>query len=44
METARLIAHRGAEIVTREQLVNYPAPLATETFKPVGHAELQKDA
>jgi hypothetical protein len=41
MESGRLIAHRGAEIVTREQLVNYPAPA---TFKPVGYAELQKDA
>src|SRR5262245_31407912 len=40
MEGARLIAHRGAEIVTREQLANYPAPAATATFKPVGHAEL----
>src|SRR5262245_14516349 len=40
MEGARLIAHRGAEIVSREALVNYPAPEATATFKPVGHAEL----
>jgi hypothetical protein len=40
MEGGKLIAHRGAEIVTREQLANYPAPEATATFKPVGHAEL----
>jgi hypothetical protein len=40
MESAQLVAHRGAEIVTREDLVKYPAPPATETFKPVGHAEL----
>jgi hypothetical protein len=40
MADAKLIAHRGAEIVTREQLVNYPTPPATDTFKPVGHAEL----
>jgi hypothetical protein len=40
MEGAKLIAHRGAEIVTREQLANYPAPEGTETFKPIGHAQL----
>jgi hypothetical protein len=40
MEGGKLIAHRGAEIVTREQLGNYPAPAATATFKPVGHADL----
>jgi hypothetical protein len=40
MDGGRLIAHRGAEIVTREQLVNYPAPEGTATFKPVGHAAL----
>jgi hypothetical protein len=40
MEHGRLIAHRGAEIVTREQLAHYVPPPATETFKPVGHAEL----
>ena len=39
-EGAKLIAHRGAEIVTREQLANYPTPPATETFKPVSHAQL----
>jgi hypothetical protein len=40
MDGAKLIAHRGAEIVTREQLANYPVPEATSTFRPVGHAEL----
>jgi hypothetical protein len=40
MEGAKLIAHRGAEIVTRDQLVNYPAPEPTETWKPVSHLQL----
>ena len=40
MEGAKLIAHRGAEIVTREQLANYPAPEPTETWKPVSHLQL----
>jgi hypothetical protein len=37
---AKLIAHRGAEIVTREQLAQYKPPPATETWKPVAHLEL----
>ena len=40
MEGAHLIAHRGAEIVSREQLAQYEPPPATDTFKPVGHAQL----
>jgi hypothetical protein len=40
IDGAKLIAHRGAEIVTREQLANYPVPEATETWKPVSHLEL----
>lgn len=36
----QLVAHRGAQIVTRQELVNYPTPPATETFKPVGHYQL----
>jgi hypothetical protein len=37
---AKLIAHTGAQIVTREELANYATPEATETFKPVSHAQL----
>jgi len=37
MAEAKLIAHRGAEIVTRDQLKAYVTPSATDTFKPVGH-------
>jgi hypothetical protein len=37
---ATLIAHRGAQIVTREQLAQYVPPPATDTWKPVGHKEL----
>ena len=40
MEGAKLIAHKGAEIVTRDQLAQYVPPEATDTFKPVGHAQL----
>src|SRR2546421_8433598 len=32
--SADLIAHRGAQIVTREALAQYVPPPATETFKP----------
>ncbi len=39
-EGARLIAHRGAQIVSRDELKNYPAPEATETWKPVSHLQL----
>ena len=39
-EGARLIAHKGAQIVTREELKNYPAPEATSTWKPVSHLQL----
>jgi hypothetical protein len=37
---ATLIAHKGAQIVTREQLAQYIPPAATDTWKPVGHKEL----
>src|SRR5215510_8418996 len=40
MADAQLVAHRGAQIVTREELGAFSTPPATETFKPVGHAEL----
>jgi hypothetical protein len=40
MEGARLIAHKGAQIVTRDELKNYPAPVPTETWKPVSHLQL----
>src|SRR2546421_602151 len=35
-----LLAHRGAQIVARDQLKEYVTPEATETFKPVGHSQL----
>jgi hypothetical protein len=37
---AKLIAHRGAVIVTREDLKHYPAPEPTDTWKPVSHLQL----
>jgi len=40
MEHAKLMAHCGAQIVTREDLKQYVTPEATETFKPVGHSQL----
>jgi hypothetical protein len=42
MEGGKLIAHRGAEIVTRGQLADprFAAPEATDTWKPVSHLEL----
>ena len=36
----KLTAHRGAEIVTCDQLQAYVTPPATETFKPIGHSHL----
>ena len=36
----KLIAHSGAQIVTRDQLKEYVTPEATETFKPIGHSQL----
>ena len=39
-EGARLITHRGAQVVSRDDLKNYPAPEATETWKPVSHLQL----
>jgi len=38
--SGELIVHRGAEIVTREQLAQYVPPPATETWKPVSHLQL----
>jgi hypothetical protein len=35
-----LLAHRGAQKLTRDQLVEILPPAATETFKPVSHSEL----
>lgn len=40
MEGAKLVAHTGAIIVTREDLKQYVTPEATDTFKPVGHSQL----
>src|SRR5437870_1312977 len=40
MEGGKLIAHRGAQLVTREDLTQYVTPEATETFKPIGHSQL----
>lgn len=36
----QLIAHRGAERVTRKDLALLPIPESTDTFKPIPHAEL----
>src|SRR2546423_5469544 len=38
--SGELVAHRGAQIVTREDLKAYVIPEATGTFKPVGHSQL----
>ena len=40
MEHARLIVHRGAVRVTRDQLTEVPTPPATPTWKPIPHALL----
>jgi hypothetical protein len=37
---AKLIAHRGAQLVTREQLAAYIPPPSTDTWKSVSHTEL----
>ena len=37
---SEVLTHRGARVVTREQLARIPTPIATSTFKPVAHAEL----
>jgi hypothetical protein len=37
---ARLIAHNGAQLVTRDDLKAYPAPEPTDTWKPVSHLQL----
>jgi hypothetical protein len=37
---AKLIAHKGAQIVSREQLAEYIPPPATATFQPIGHKKL----
>src|SRR5436309_10674512 len=39
-DSAKLLAHCGAQIVTRDDLKQYVTPPATETFKPVGHSQL----
>ena len=38
--SATLMAHCGAEIVTRDVLALYEPPEATKTWKPIAHAEL----
>ena len=40
VEGAKLIAHRGAQLVSRADLAQYIPPPATDTFKPVSHLEL----
>jgi hypothetical protein len=40
MEHAKLIVHRGAVRVTRDQLMEVPTPPATATWKPIPHATL----
>lgn len=40
MEHGSLVAHVGASKITRADLALLPVPPATETFKPIPHAEL----
>lgn len=40
MENAKLLSHVNTDIVTRDQLRAVPAPIPTQTFKPVPHIEL----
>ena len=40
VDGAKLIAHRGAQLVSRADLAQYIPPPATDTFKPVSHLEL----
>ena len=40
MEHAKLLVHRGATRVTREQLMDFETPPATATWKPIPHATL----
>jgi len=37
---AVLVAHSGAQVVTREQLESIPAPPSTQWHRPIAHAEL----
>jgi hypothetical protein len=36
--TATLVAHRGAQLVSRDALAAYEPPAATRSWKPVKHA------
>jgi hypothetical protein len=36
--TATLVAHRGAQLVSRDALAAYAPPAATKSWKPVKHA------
>jgi hypothetical protein len=36
--TATLVAHRGAQLVSRDALAAYEPPAATTSWKPVKHA------
>lgn len=38
--TSTLSAHRGAQLVTRQELRGIAAPPSTATWRPIGHAEL----
>ena len=40
MEGGHLTVHRGAQLVSREELAIIPAPPATDTWKPVSHIAL----
>ena len=40
MTDGATLLHSKSQLVTREQLAQYIPPPATETFKPVAHAEL----
>src|SRR5687768_8241999 len=40
MSEGTLIAHCGAQIITRDQLVALPVPQGTATWKPIPHVEV----
>src|SRR5438309_57501 len=44
MSTSTLVAHRGARIVTREELGTVPIPAATPTWYPVSHLHVVERA
>jgi hypothetical protein len=43
MENATLMAHRGANLMTRDALALVEAPAATDTHRPIPHIDLVKE-